>query len=67
MRRACPTLCAMVLFTAAGYATPPLELFNNRDFAGWEFIATPATDINAVCRRSDVHRDSDPQPYQYRG
>jgi Domain of Unknown Function (DUF1080) len=26
------------------------ELFNGRDFAGWEFVTSPATDIATVCQ-----------------
>lgn len=30
-------------------AVPASELFNGRDFAGWEFVTVPAVDIQTVC------------------
>ena len=34
----------------AGCAASAAELFNDHDFAGWEFTTTPTTDIKAVCK-----------------
>lgn len=34
----------------AGGAASATELFNGRDFAGWEFVTNPATDIQTVCK-----------------
>ncbi|MDB6114307.1 MAG: hypothetical protein JWQ62_1252 [Lacunisphaera sp.] len=45
-------LCSFAVLASAGCAAPamPTELFNGHDFAGWEFVTTPATDIGAVCK-----------------
>ena len=48
-------LSALGVFTvlaSASCAAPatPTELFNGRDFSGWEFVTTPATGIAAVCK-----------------
>ena len=50
MRHLCFVLFTLSLFTTTGCASPPRELFNGRDFAGWEFVATPAADIATVCK-----------------
>ena len=51
MRFLTPTLGALALLASIAGATPPAtELFNGRDFAGWEFVTTPATAIGAVCK-----------------
>jgi hypothetical protein len=48
----CPrsALLVLALVATAGRAAPPEELFNGRDFAGWELVAAPAAEIGSVCR-----------------
>lgn len=52
MRFPSAALGALLLLALPGCAAPvaPTALFNGRDFAGWEFVTTPATDIGAVCQ-----------------
>ena len=50
MRHLCFAFFTLSLFTSAGCASSPRELFNSHDFAGWEFVATPAADIGTVCK-----------------
>jgi len=50
MRFPCRILAMLLPLAATAGATPPVELFNGRDLAGWEFVAIPAADIGAVCR-----------------
>ena len=50
MRYSCLILSLLATFTSPGRATPPRELFNGRDFSGWEFITTPDADITTVCK-----------------
>jgi len=52
MRSSIPAVCALLLLVSTGCAAPlaPAELFNGRDFAGWEFVTTPAMDVAAVCK-----------------
>jgi hypothetical protein len=50
MRYPSSTLAALALLSFSNGIASAGELFNGRDFAGWELIATPATDINAVCK-----------------
>jgi len=50
MRYRSPTLGVLVLLF--GFAGPTLsagELFNGKDFTGWEFVTTPTKDIAEVC------------------
>ncbi len=49
MRCLRPALIALVLLSPAVFAAEPRELFNGRDFSGWEFTTSPATDIATVC------------------
>lgn len=49
-RNLCLALFALGLSTSPGRAAPPQELFNGRDFSGWEFVATPVTSISTVCK-----------------
>ncbi len=42
-------LAVTLLASTAEAAAPITALFNGRDFAGWEFVGSPATDIAAVC------------------
>lgn len=46
MRCFAPVLAA---FTLLGLPAAAGELFNGRDFSGWEFITSPATAIATVC------------------
>jgi hypothetical protein len=48
----CPVLvtAALALFASTGLAAEPTALFNGRDFAGWEFVGSPATAIATVCK-----------------
>jgi len=50
MRRPFATLCRLVFFVAFSAVASAGELFNGRDFSGWEFVTSPATDIRAVCQ-----------------
>jgi hypothetical protein len=51
MRPCCSFVALLTLLASTGHAAPPATgLFNGHDFTGWEFVTTPATDINAVCR-----------------
>ena len=50
MRYPCSILATLILLASTSCAVPPGELFNGRDFAGWEFVTTPATDIGGVCK-----------------
>lgn len=50
MRYPGSVLAALALFASTGCAVPPNELFNGRDFAGWEFVTTPAADIGTACK-----------------
>lgn len=50
MRHLCFIFLALGLFSRVGYSAGPQELFNGHDFAGWEFVSTPATEIGAVCK-----------------
>ncbi len=43
-------LSAYLLISSTGCAATTTGLFNGRDFAGWELIAVPATDLTAVCQ-----------------
>jgi Domain of Unknown Function (DUF1080) len=43
----------LILFLATiglACAAAPTELFNGKDLTGWELVASPATDIAAVCQ-----------------
>lgn len=42
--------CSLLLLGARVRAEPPGAQFAGGDLTGWEFVATPATDIRAVCR-----------------
>jgi len=50
MRCFVPALCAFGLSALTAGAAPFTDLFNGRDFAGWECVTSPATDIGAVCK-----------------
>ncbi len=50
MRYLSSTLGALALLVFTGCTASAGELFNGRDFTGWELVATPATDINATCK-----------------
>jgi hypothetical protein len=51
MRYPCRILATLVLLAPPVFAAPPAnDLFNGRDFAGWEFVTNPAKDIGAVCQ-----------------
>ena len=50
MRHPLFTLGLLALLASASCAAPGPELFNGRDFAGWEFTGTPATAIGTVCQ-----------------
>jgi hypothetical protein len=41
---------AVAFVNAAIVSGSAAELFNGHDFSGWEFVATPATDISSVCK-----------------
>ena len=41
-------IVCLVAIGLAGTAAPA-ELFNGKDLTGWELVATPATDLAAVC------------------
>lgn len=49
MRLPLTAICGLTLLAAPGCATPPMELFNGRDFTDWEFVTTPAVAIGTVC------------------
>ena len=53
-------LCAGIPATASA-----AELWNGRDFSGWEFVATPATDITSVCHARAGVLAADGQPIGY--
>lgn len=46
-------------------AAPAAELWNGQDFAGWEFVATPATDIASVCHAHAGVLAADGRPIGY--
>ena len=48
MHRLILSFCCLAS-AGAVQAAPPAELWNGRDFAGWEFVTSPAIDIAAVC------------------
>ncbi len=50
MRYQFPLLRCFVLLAFAGGSVSAADLFNGRDFAGWEFVTNPATDIRTVCK-----------------
>lgn len=50
MRCFTPALCVLALSALTGGAAPSGDLFNGRDFAGWEFVTTSAADIGDVCK-----------------
>jgi hypothetical protein len=50
MRYLAFTLGTLALLASTSCAAPAHDLFTGGDLAGWEFVATPATDIKAVCR-----------------
>ena len=50
MRLLAPTLGAFILLISASGAAPTRPLFSGKDFAGWEFVSTPAADIATVCQ-----------------
>jgi hypothetical protein len=50
MRYFSPALCALALLSLGNCPVPAAELFTGRDFTGWEFVATPATNITEVCK-----------------
>jgi len=52
MRYHFPALRFTVLLAGAVCAASAAELFNGRDFSGWEFVTSPATDISQVCKIS---------------
>lgn len=45
----CLLLGVLNLSTIAACAAPAADLFNGRDFAGWEYVTVPAMDIKEVC------------------
>ncbi len=45
-----PALCALALLGSGNCPVPAAELFTGRDFTGWEFVATPTTNITEVCK-----------------
>jgi hypothetical protein len=50
MRRLHPALLAITLLVVAAEAAAPVTaLFNGHDFAGWEYVGSPATAIATVC------------------
>ncbi len=53
MRCLTPALLAVTLLAvtacSAPDTAPDTTLFNGRDFTGWEYVGTPATDIATVC------------------
>jgi hypothetical protein len=50
MRSPRVALAILTVLASSLDAAPPVELFSGHDFAGWEFVTDPATEINAVCR-----------------
>lgn len=50
MRNLRYAIFTLSLVASAGCATPPVELFNDRDLSGWEFVTAPAVDIRTVCQ-----------------
>ena len=50
MRSLLPTLCSFALVTLTGCSALAGDLFNGRDFSGWELVATPKTEIPDVCK-----------------
>src|SRR3954471_18028111 len=42
---------AVVAVNGCAAPAAPSALFNGHDFAGWEFVTTPAIDIAAVCKQ----------------
>ena len=50
MRYLSSTFGTLAVLSFTGHAASAAELLNGRDFAGWEFVATPATAIAAVCK-----------------
>lgn len=49
MRYLPPVLGVLVVIASIACAAPVTELFNGRDFTGWEFVTTPAVAITKVC------------------
>jgi len=46
-----PVLAALALLVSRGQGSPTADdLFNGRDFSGWEFVSEPAVAIATVCR-----------------
>jgi len=43
-------LTLFFLAAAGCLSAAEMPLFNDRDFAGWEFVTTPAKDISTVCQ-----------------
>lgn len=50
MRHLCFALFTLSLLASTGCSSTPRELLNGENFAGWEFVATPAVDIGTVCQ-----------------
>lgn len=50
MRYRFSLLSCFVMLAFVGVSTRAAELFNGRDFTGWEFVTNPATDIQTVCK-----------------
>lgn len=51
MRCLPPSVVVLALLASPVSAAPPapVELFNGRDFDGWEYVTTPAVAITTVC------------------
>jgi hypothetical protein len=49
MRFRTPALLSCLILTATGRAAVPTPLLDRPDFAGWEFVGTPAAAIATVC------------------
>jgi len=50
VRAPSPPICLLALIALGGSCASAAELFNGRDFTGWEFVSVPAKDIREVCR-----------------
>lgn len=50
MRNLALLLGTFSLLASTGCAAPGSELFNGKDFSGWEFVSKPAADIGTVCK-----------------
>ncbi len=50
MRYQFSLLRCFVMLVLVGGSTTAAELFNGRDFAGWEFVTNPAMEIDNVCK-----------------